>query len=81
MQTQQSDPSTWPLLYVPIGRYLGYSIALQHHQHNQYKVNITRAWDFTNIISDRTFPLEKKGEALAHAQELIDQDVAPILPY
>lgn len=78
--------TTSPTLYIPIGRYLGYSIALQHHQGNQYKVNITKPpcpddWGYTDVISEKTFSLGKLEEAIAHAHELIDDDVAPILPY
>ncbi len=83
---QALDLSTWPLRYIPIGQYLGYSIALQHHQRNQYKVNIKRPpcvynWGWTDVISEKSFSLEKKEEAIAHAHELIDSEVDSILPY
>lgn len=80
------DTTTWPSLYIPMGQYLGYSIALRHYQNDQYKVNITHPpclhnWGWTDLISDKTFPLEKQGEAIAHAHELIDSEVDSILPY
>lgn len=80
------NTSDWPRLHVPVGRYLGYSIALQHHQNLQYKVNITRPphlddWGYTDVVSDKTFSLEKREEAIEHAHELIDQMLEPILPY
>jgi hypothetical protein len=82
----QANPSSWPLLHIPVGTYLGYAIALRHHQNHQYKVNITRPpcvynWGWTDIISDHSFSLEKQQEAIAHAHELIDSEVDSILPY
>lgn len=75
------DTATWPLWMVPLGSYLGYSIALKHAQNHQYRVSITCPWEFGGTISDRTFSLEKKDEAMQHAHELIDQEVSSILPY
>jgi len=80
------DTTDWPRIYIPIGRYLGYTIALRHHQNDQYKVNITRLpylhdWGYTDVISDRTFSLEKMDEALFHAHDLINSEISSILPY
>lgn len=80
------DTTDWPRLYIPMGQYLGYSIALRHHQNHQYKVNITRPpcldnWGWTDVISDRSFSLGKTEEAIEHARELIDAEVSSILPY
>lgn len=71
----------WHLFYMPLTRYLGYSIALQHTSNGQYKVNVTRPLDFTNIISEKTFSLEKSEEAIAHGKELIDFEVSLLLPF
>jgi hypothetical protein len=81
---------------MPLTRYLGYSIALQHTGNGQYKVNVTRPLDFSNI-SDKIFSLEKSEEAIgsagallfetlreraiAHGKELIDFEVSPLLPF
>lgn len=74
----------WHTLYIPLGRYLGYNLALQHFQGNQYKVNVSRPpWNncgWTNVISDRIFSREEVEQAIAHAQELIDEEISPILP-
>lgn len=75
------DTTDWPLLFVPLGSYLGYRIALKHSHAHQYKVSITCPWEFGGTISDKTFSLENKEGAIAHAQELIDQEVSSILPY
>lgn len=76
----------WHPLYISLGRYLGYNLALQHFQGNQYKINVQRPpclhnWAYTDILSDRTFSREEIEVAIAHAQELIDAEVSPILPW
>lgn len=81
-----SEPSTWALMFVPLGSYLGYSISLQHSTGTQYKVNIKRApsfhnWGWVDVVSDRTFSLGKTEEAMEYARELIDADLSSILPY
>jgi hypothetical protein len=71
------------LLYIHLGQYLGYNYGLQldGETYKVYKVNVTRFADFTNIISTRTFSLEKLDEAIAHAKEIIEKEVEPLLPY
>ena len=74
------DTTDWPLYLVPMGKYLGYSIGLRHVGNERYKVSITCPWEFGGTISDKTFTLSQKDEAIAHAHELIEAEVSPIIP-
>lgn len=75
------DTTNWPLYLVPMGKYLGYHIALRHHKDDKYKLSITCPWEFGGTISDKSFTLLQKDEALSHAHELIEAETSSILPY
>lgn len=70
----------WRTMYVFVGPYLGYLISLKHVGDGLYKVSINCPGEYGGILSDRTFSLEKKEEALEHGKALVDEDMKPILP-
>lgn len=68
-------------MYIFLKCYLGHSISLKSMGDGLYKVSINCPNEYGGIISDRTFSLEQKEEALEHGKALVDEDLKPILPY
>lgn len=68
-------------MYIFLELYLGYAISLKHVGDGLYKVSINCPNEYGGILSDRTFSLEQKSEALKHGKALVDEDLKPILPY
>lgn len=67
--------------YIPLGYYMGHSVALQLSAPGHYKVNVLRVASWCNLISENTFLETQAEEAWAWAKSEIEKEIDGVLPY